>query len=164
MQDLKNKIINALRDVYDPEIPINVYDLGLIYEINIKESGFVHVLMSLTSPTCPTAEYIQEMIHDAVIEVDGVSSVDIELTFEPLWTPDRVSEEAKEELGISDDFNSEDLSLQNTFSSNDNNLKESKTEHVCFNCSVTDEQLPIFSCFYKGENTKICSKCISKFK
>ena len=156
----KDEIILALRDVYDPEIPINVYDLGLIYEISLKESNNVHILMSLTSPTCPTADYIQEQIHDAVDRVEGVKSVDIELTFEPMWTPARVSSEAKEELGMTDDFKSEDLSLQNTF---EPVIGEEEKLKICFNCGVDDSTRPIIACFYKNEQTHICSKCMNKF-
>jgi len=164
MTKIKENIILALQEVYDPEIPINVYDLGLIYEITVKESGFVHILMSLTSPTCPTAEYIQEMINDAVMTVEGVTSCDIELTFEPMWSPDKVSEYAKEELGISDNsFNkTEDLALQNTFS-NDSEAQGEVSENICFNCGITDNKRPIIECFYMGDKTKICSKCLSKF-
>ncbi len=155
----KNDIINALRDVYDPEIPINVYDLGLIYEITIKESGFVHILMTLTSPTCPTADYIKEMIHDAVAGVEGVLSVDVELTFDPLWTPDRVSQEAKEELGLVDD-NSGSTEVENLFIENDS---LDKKEYLCFNCSISDNEVPLIDCVYKSERLKICPKCFKKY-
>lgn len=175
---LKEEIIDALRDVYDPEIPINVYDLGLIYDIVVKENGYVHILMSLTSPTCPTADYIQEMIHDAVSSVEGVSSVDVEITFDPLWTPDRVSNEAKEELGLNVDggdnddnlinnvFNSNSSNNSNNIKSNQNKLSSSdsfEVENICFNCGCDDSKFPILNCVYKGENTKICSKCLIKF-
>lgn len=157
---IKEEIISALKDVYDPEIPINVYDLGLIYEINLKQSGNVHIVMTLTSPTCPTADYIQELIHDAVSNVKGVKSVDVELTFEPMWTPARVAVEAKEELGMTDDFNSENLSVQNTF---EPIVGEEEKLRICFNCGTDDSKLPIISCYFKGEMTNICSKCLSKF-
>ena len=156
---LKELIIESLREVYDPEIPINVYDLGLIYEINVLKSSKIHILMTLTSPTCPTADYIKEMISDAVSAVDGVSSVEIELTFEPLWNPDMVTDEAKEELGLTQ--SSEDLSLQNTFSSSNSN---SESLSVCFNCSATDNEFPLIAAKYKSENIFICAKCINKFK
>jgi len=164
----KQDIINTLREVYDPEIPINVYDLGLIYDITIKESGYVHILMSLTSPTCPTADYIKEMIHGAVSSVQGVNSVDVELTFDPLWTPDKVSDEAKEELGLElGDNNSGsnlDLGVDTLFDSNSNMGEGSNiNEVVCFNCGVSDDIRPVLSCHYKGEKTNICSVCLKKF-
>ena len=113
--------------------------------------------MSLTSPTCPTAEYIQTMVEDAVKSTDGVENVDVELTFDPVWTPERVSEEAKEELGLVE--STEDLAVQNMFNSEKEGVKES----VCFNCQATDMTYPVFACKYKGEDTFICSKCINKF-
>jgi len=164
----KQEIINTLREVYDPEIPINVYDLGLIYDITIKESGYVHILMSLTSPTCPTADYIKEMINDAVVSVSGVKSVDVEITFDPLWTPDRVSKEAKEELGLetSDIGSNLDLGVDSLFDSDSNSqtsLGINNNEFVCFNCGISDDVRPVLSCNYKGEKTNICSVCLKKF-
>jgi len=158
MEELKQKIIDNLKEVYDPEIPINVYDLGLIYEINVKTSGNVNILMSLTSPTCPTAEYIKTMVEDAVKSTEGVKEVDVELTFDPMWTPDRVSEEAKEELGLVEN-NDENIGITNMFQNN----RESSVESICFNCAATDDKFPVFPCKYKGEETFICSKCLSKF-
>ncbi len=153
----EKQIVEALRDVYDPEIPINVYDLGLIYEINIRDDGGIKILMTLTSPTCPTADYIKEMIEDAVRGVDGVKSVEIELTFEPLWSPERVSAEAREELGLTE--SSDNLSAAGMFDSSD-----TYKQKVCFNCSATDLEFPLIAAFYKGENVHICAKCMSKFK
>jgi len=158
MNSLKKTIIDNLKEVYDPEIPVNIYDLGLIYEINIKDSKNVNILMSLTSPTCPTAEYIQTMVEDAVKEVEGVKNVEVELTFEPIWTPDRISKDAKEELGLveNSENNSEILNLFNS-------KKQEIKEKICFNCAKTDKVLPILSCVYKNEETFICSKCLMKF-
>ncbi len=161
MEDLKKKIIDELREVYDPEIPINVYDLGLIYEININESNHVHILMTLTSPTCPTADFIKEMVQDAIKNIEGVKSIELELTFDPLWSPDRVSLEVKEELGLMDS-NMEDLNLQNTFSPNISNESLSM-EKICFNCGCSSENKLLLEAFYKGEKIKICTKCINKF-
>ena len=165
--NLKEKIIEQLKEVYDPEIPINVYDLGLIYEINIKKNNNVHILMTLTSPTCPTADYLKMMIEEATSSTQGVNNVEVELTFEPKWTPQRVAKEAKEELGLSEDFSTENLAVQNTFSSNSKGEHEfligESDEIVCFNCGVTDKKIPILQCRFKGEKTNICSKCINKF-
>lgn len=97
---LKDKIIEALKQVYDPEIPVNIYDIGLIYEINISDDGKVHVLMTLTTPNCPVAESLPEEVKQRVSTVDGVEEVDLELTFEPPWTQDMLTDEAKIELGL----------------------------------------------------------------
>ena len=91
----KNKIIEALKTVYDPEIPVNVYDLGLIYEINVNENDEVKIVMTLTAPGCPLAEQLPEQVKQAVAAVQGVKSVWVELTFDPVWTPERLSEEAR---------------------------------------------------------------------
>lgn len=161
MEELKSKIVDALRDVYDPEIPINVYDLGLIYEINIREDNVAMVLMTLTSPACPTAEYLQNIITDAVKSVDGVEEAIVELTFEPPWTPDRISMDAKEELGLGgEEKSSDEIISQNAFSHKHDNLDKIT---VCFNCGITDSKVPILDCNFKGEKTHICVKCISKF-
>lgn len=158
MTDLKEEIIDALREVYDPEIPINVYDLGLIYEITPEKNGDVHVLMTLTSPTCPTAEYLQESIKEATESVKGVKNVIVELTFEPAWSAERVSMEAKEELGLG---GGEDLAVQQTFAHS--HSSEVVEQALCFNCGASDEVYPILDCKYKGEKTKICTKCLEKF-
>lgn len=157
----KKEIISLLQEVYDPEIPINVYDLGLIYEINIEDNGLVHILMTLTSPTCPTADYIKAMVEEAAMQAQGVEDVEVELTFEPQWNPDMVSEESKEELGLTTSSleKTEDLSVQRVFTGNDEGAKE----HVCFNCGATDKDRPVLSCKYKGENVFICTHCMIKF-
>jgi FeS assembly SUF system protein len=90
----------ALRDVYDPEIPVNIVDLGLVYDIQVKENGVVYILMTLTYPGCPIGPVIVEQIEEAVGSLPGVKYVDVEFTFDPPWTPDKMSEEAKEALGI----------------------------------------------------------------
>lgn len=156
MSNVKEKIIDALKEVYDPEIPINVYDLGLIYEINPKEDGSVHIVMTLTSPTCPTAEYLKTIICEAAETVVGDDKVDIELTFEPAWTPDRVSMDAKEELGLTD-TSGVDLSVRQVFEN-----KKSK-ESLCYKCGVNDKKMPLLSCSYKGEEVHICNKCLLNF-
>lgn len=95
----REQIIENLRDVYDPEISINVYDLGLIYEINILESN-VKIVMTLTSAFCPMADVIKDDVHEAVTMVDGVETCEIEITFDPPFGPDKMSEEAKLILGV----------------------------------------------------------------
>lgn len=96
---LKEKVVEAIKTVYDPEIPVDVYELGLIYEINILEDR-VHILMTLTSPSCPSAEEIPGEIEMQVRNVPEVKDVQVELTFEPPFTVDMMSEEAKLELGF----------------------------------------------------------------
>lgn len=157
MGNLKERIIESLKEVYDPEIPINVYDLGLIYDIKL-DGNFVHITMSLTSPTCPTAEYIQEMIISAVKAVEGVKDVEIELTFEPMWTPDRVSQEAKEELGMDDSNSKPDLAINNVFGNSN-----SKKENICKKCLISDEKVPLISAKYNSEDILLCYKCFKNF-
>jgi len=157
MTNIKEQIIDNLKEVYDPEIPVNVYDLGLIYEINVKESGNVNLVMTLTSPTCPTAEFIQTMIEDAIKKVDGVKEVDIEVVFEPIWSPERISEDAKEELGISE--SSDDNAITQMFPAE----KEGVIENICYNCQADSTKLPVFACKYRGEDTFICAKCVNNF-
>lgn len=158
LTQLKEVIIANLREVYDPEIPINVYDLGLIYEINLKDEKHVHILMTLTSPTCPTAEFIQTMIEDAVKQSSDFEEVDVELTFEPQWTPDRVSIEAREELGL--ELPTEDLTSQSGFIPNETKSHEEK---ICFNCAISHKERPLLKAYFKGEEVYICTKCSSKF-
>ncbi|WP_436515696.1 iron-sulfur cluster assembly protein [Ekhidna sp. To15] len=97
---LKEDIIRAIKGVYDPEIPVDVYELGLIYEINILPINNVEIVMTLTSPSCPAAESIPSEIEMNVREVEGVNDVNIELTFDPPYATDMMSEEAKLELGF----------------------------------------------------------------
>ena len=98
--DLEDDVILALRQVYDPEIPVNVYDLGLIYEIQADADGVVFVKMTLTAPNCPIADDVVAQVREAVSDVPGVKEVQVDLVFEPEWTTDRMSEEAKLELGM----------------------------------------------------------------
>ena len=93
----------ALRQVYDPEIPVNIYDLGLIYEIKVNEGHNVFIQMTLTAPNCPMADYVVEQVKDAVKDVPGVLDVEVELVFEPVWDKSRMSEEALVELGLDED-------------------------------------------------------------
>ena len=99
-KDLEAKIVTALRSVHDPEIPVNIYDLGLIYEIETDEHGSVSILMTLTAPACPVAGIIPQQVEAAVLEVNGVSSVSVDLVWDPPWNQDRMSDEAKLTLGL----------------------------------------------------------------
>lgn len=94
----KDAIVEKLRTVFDPEIAVNIYDLGLIYDLKIEENGEVFVKTSLTSPACPVGDYIMAQIDERVREVPGVEKVDVELTFEPPWDLKKVTEEGKEQL------------------------------------------------------------------
>jgi FeS assembly SUF system protein len=96
--ELKKSIVKALRGVHDPEIPVNVYDLGLIYDLDILADGDVAVRMTLTTPNCPMAEQIPGQVRQAVESVEGVRRAEVELVWEPAWTPERMSEAAKLEL------------------------------------------------------------------
>ena len=96
----EKNIVLALKQVYDPEIPVNVYDLGLIYEIKSNDEGKLDVKMTLTAPNCPMADQLLQDVFDAVSDVPGVKDVALELTFEPPWDKGRMSEEALLELGM----------------------------------------------------------------
>lgn len=97
---LENEIIEAIKQVYDPEIPLNIYDLGLIYEIHINDNAEVHVVMTLTSPHCPVAEILPQQVEDAVRSVSNVKDVKVELTWDPPFSMDMLSDEAKLALGL----------------------------------------------------------------
>jgi FeS assembly SUF system protein len=99
-QDLREPIIEQLRKVYDPEIPVNIYDLGLIYRIDIAENGDVDIDMTLTAPACPVAGMMPVMVEDAVKKVEGVGAIKVELVWDPPWTQENMSEEARLELGM----------------------------------------------------------------
>jgi FeS assembly SUF system protein len=98
--NIESDIVRALRQVYDPEIPVNIYDLGLIYHIDVDEAKKVIVTMTLTAPNCPLADELLQNVHDAVRDVPGVADVVINLTFDPPWDRSRMSEEALLELGM----------------------------------------------------------------
>ncbi|MEG0517328.1 MAG: SUF system Fe-S cluster assembly protein [Bacteroidales bacterium] len=100
IETLQRDVVRALRQVYDPEIPVNIYDLGLIYEIKIEDDHKVFVKMTLTAPNCPMADQLLEDVNDAVKETPGVTDAAIELVFEPAWDKSRMSEEAMLELGM----------------------------------------------------------------
>lgn len=98
--DLKGKVLQAIKLVYDPEIPVDVYELGLIYEITVYPVNNVYVLMTLTSPNCPSAEYIPTEVKDKIQQIQGINNVEIELTFDPPYSQDMMSEAAQLELGF----------------------------------------------------------------
>ena len=97
---LRDRVIAAMRTVYDPEIPVNIYDLGLIYGIEIDAQGKVDIDMTLTAPGCPVAGILPGQVEDAVRAVDGVRAVHVELVWDPPWDQDRISDEAKLSLGL----------------------------------------------------------------
>lgn len=97
---LESRVIEAIKQVYDPEIPVNIYDLGLIYELNIDTESNVRIKMTLTAPNCPVAEDMPGMVHDVVSKVEGVKEVNVELVFEPPWDKDMISESALLDLGL----------------------------------------------------------------
>lgn len=97
---MEEQIVAMLRTVYDPEIPVNVYDLGLIYNVDVDDNKFVTITMTLTAPNCPAADFIVEDVKMKTEYVDGVTGVAVELTFEPEWNKDMMSEEALLELGF----------------------------------------------------------------
>ena len=98
--DLQEKVLQTIKTVYDPEIPVDVYELGLIYEINIYPVNNVYVLMTLTSPSCPSAEVIPGEVEQKLREIEGINEVKVEVTFDPPYSQDMMSEAAKLELGF----------------------------------------------------------------
>lgn len=97
---IEERIVDVLKTVYDPEIPVNIYDLGLIYKIDLKDNGDVDVDMTFTAPSCPAADFILEDVRQKVDSVTGVRNANIELVFEPIWDQSMMSEEARVELGF----------------------------------------------------------------
>ena len=100
MEDIKNKVIEAIKKIYDPEIPVNIYELGLIYKIEVDQKNKVTVDMTLTSPNCPAAESLPSQVKEDIMGIEGVSEVNLNLVWEPPWSPERMSEAAKLELNI----------------------------------------------------------------
>ena len=98
--ELEQKIVEMIKTVYDPEIPVNIYDLGLIYRIEVKEDNAVEIDMTLTAPNCPAADFIMEDVRQKVDSVEGVTQAVVNLVFEPEWDKDMMSEEAKLDLGF----------------------------------------------------------------
>jgi len=99
-KDLKARLVDAISTVYDPEIPVNIYEMGLIYNIEPGEAGKVHVDMTLTSPHCPAAQDLPIMVKNAVLEVDEIKEATVDVVWDPPWTPEKMSEAAKLSLGL----------------------------------------------------------------
>ena len=97
--DLREQVIAEIRKIYDPEIPVNIYELGLIYDVKVKEDA-VKIIMTLTSPNCPVAESLPQDVKGSAMQVDGIEKVDLDLVFEPVWNKDMMSESAKLELNL----------------------------------------------------------------
>ena len=101
MSDIKEKIIDEIKKIYDPEIPVNIYELGLIYKIEVDEkNNKVMIEMTLTSPNCPVAESLPNSVKENILKIDGISKVDLKLVWDPPWTKDKMSEAAKLELNL----------------------------------------------------------------
>ena len=100
MSDIKEKIVSEIKKIYDPEIPVNIYELGLIYKIDIDEKNNVKVDMTLTSPNCPVAESLPKQVEECILKVKGVSKVKLELVWDPPWDKSKMSEAAKLELNL----------------------------------------------------------------
>ena len=98
--ETEEKIVRMLKTVFDPEIPVNIYDLGLIYKIDLQENGLLNIDMTLTAPNCPAVDFIVEDVRMKVGSVEGVKEVDVNIVFEPAWDKDMMSEEAQLELGF----------------------------------------------------------------
>jgi len=100
IQDIGDKIITVIKTIYDPEIPVDIYELGLIYDVFVNEDNDAKILMTLTSPNCPVAESLPIEIEDKVKTLEEINNCEVEITFDPTWTQDMMSEEAKLELGM----------------------------------------------------------------
>ncbi len=99
-KEVEKQIIHVLKNIYDPEIPVNIYEIGLIYEIKTDDDLHVNILMTLTSPNCPVADSLPAEVKDKVEDLKGVKSCEVELTFDPPWSEDMLSDEAKLDLGL----------------------------------------------------------------
>ena len=100
MSDIKNKVIEEIKKIYDPEIPVNIYELGLIYKIEVDEKNKINIDMTLTSPNCPVAESLPKEVKENIKKVEGVSDVNLNLVWEPPWDKNKMSEAAKLELNL----------------------------------------------------------------
>ena len=100
MSDLKKRVIEEIKKIYDPEIPVNIYELGLIYKLEIDDKNKVNVDMTLTSPNCPVAESLPNQVKETIMKVTGVSEVDLKLVWEPPWSKDKMTEAARLELNL----------------------------------------------------------------
>ena len=99
-EDLGEKIVETVKTIYDPEIPVDIYELGLIYDVFVNENMDVKILMTLTSPNCPVAETLPMEVEEKIRSIEEVKSAEVEITFDPSWSQDMMSEEAKLELGF----------------------------------------------------------------
>ena len=100
LQEIDENVVHTIKSCYDPEIPVNIYELGLIYQIRISSQGFVNIKMTLTSPNCPAAQSLPAEVREKVEQVNGVTGVDIDIVWDPPWTPSRMTEAARLELGM----------------------------------------------------------------
>ena len=100
MSDLKEEVIKEIKKIYDPEIPVNIYELGLIYKIEIIDEKKVNIDMTLTTPNCPVADSLPKMVKNNILKIEGISDVDLNLVWDPPWTKDKMSEVAKLELNL----------------------------------------------------------------
>lgn len=98
--ELESKVLEVIKNIYDPEIPVNIYDLGLIYEIDVDDDHIAHIKMTLTAPNCPVAESLPAEIEAKVRAIEGIKKADVEITFDPPWDKSMISDEAKLELGL----------------------------------------------------------------
>ncbi len=98
--EIESELVDQLKTVFDPEIPVNVYELGLIYDVEVSDARHVTITMTLTAPNCPMADEVVEEVREAVMNVDGVTGAEVLLVFDPPWSQERMSEEAKLELGF----------------------------------------------------------------
>ena len=99
-EDLGEKIVKELKSIFDPEIPVDIYELGLIYDVFVNEDNEVKILMTLTTPNCPVAETLPQEVEEKIKSLDDVKTAEVEITFDPPWTKDLMSEEAKLEIGF----------------------------------------------------------------
>ena len=100
MTDIKEKVISEIKKIYDPEIPVNIFELGLIYKIEVNEDKKVLIEMTLTSPNCPVAESLPNLVKENILKIDEIEDVDLKLVWDPPWTKDKMSEAAKLELNL----------------------------------------------------------------
>ena len=100
MDDIKNKVVEKIKTIFDPEIPVNIYDLGLIYNIEVKNENEAYIEMTLTSPNCPVADSLPKMVKENINTIEGINKVDLKLVWNPPWTKDMMSDEAKLELNL----------------------------------------------------------------